>query len=198
MKAGGRPDLAWTLDRRRAYATAAAAAAALSEAPARPCGDRGLNFICEEPPCKSPACSMARDCSQFVGFPTTEVLGPAASEEEIKALIDRHGLIFIKPVFKGGIGKKGKAGLLGPRHRPEDRAGREGAALLRRAPGRQRDGQGERRDLRGRRAGRARGLLLDHRLDALPRADDDAHAHGRHGHRGARQEPGRASCRSIR
>jgi len=50
---------------------------------------------------------------EFVGFPATEVLGPAASEEQIKALIDKHGLIFIKPVFKGGIGKKGKAGLLG-------------------------------------------------------------------------------------
>ncbi len=50
---------------------------------------------------------------QFVGFPATDVLGPAASEEEIKSLIDQHGQIFIKPVFKGGIGKKGKAGLLG-------------------------------------------------------------------------------------
>ena len=50
---------------------------------------------------------------EFAGFPATEVLGPAASEEQIKALIDKHGLIFIKPVFKGGIGKKGKAGLLG-------------------------------------------------------------------------------------
>src|SRR5712664_5016055 len=50
---------------------------------------------------------------EFAGFPATEVLGPDASEEAIKALIDRHGLIFIKPVFKGGIGKKGKAGLLG-------------------------------------------------------------------------------------
>jgi succinyl-CoA synthetase beta subunit len=50
---------------------------------------------------------------QFVDFPTTEVLGPDASEEEIKALIDTHGLIFIKPVFKGGVGKKGKAGLIG-------------------------------------------------------------------------------------
>ena len=50
---------------------------------------------------------------QFVDFPTTEVLGPDASEEEIKALIDKHGLIFIKPVFKGGVGKKGKAGLIG-------------------------------------------------------------------------------------
>jgi ATP-grasp domain len=49
---------------------------------------------------------------QFVGFPTAEVLGPDASEEEIKALIDRHGSVFVKPVFKGGVGKKGKAGLL--------------------------------------------------------------------------------------
>src|ERR671912_1773057 len=50
---------------------------------------------------------------QFAGFPTSEVLGPDASEEEIRALIDRFGSIFIKPVFKGGVGKKGKAGLLG-------------------------------------------------------------------------------------
>jgi len=50
---------------------------------------------------------------QFVGFPTSEILGPDASEEEIKALIDRHGSVFVKPVFKGGVGKKGKAGLLG-------------------------------------------------------------------------------------
>jgi succinyl-CoA synthetase beta subunit len=50
---------------------------------------------------------------QFAQFPATEVLGPAASDAEIKQLIDRHGEVFIKPVFKGGIGKKGKAGLLG-------------------------------------------------------------------------------------
>src|ERR671916_2518871 len=50
---------------------------------------------------------------QFAGFPTSEVLGPDASEEEIRALIDRFGSVFIKPVFKGGVGKKGKAGLLG-------------------------------------------------------------------------------------
>jgi len=50
---------------------------------------------------------------RFVGFPTSEVLGPDASEEEIKALIDRCGQVFVKPVFKGGVGKKGKAGLLG-------------------------------------------------------------------------------------
>jgi succinyl-CoA synthetase beta subunit len=50
---------------------------------------------------------------EFAGFPSTEVLGPGASEEEIKAMLDKHGLLFVKPVFKGGIGKKGKAGLLG-------------------------------------------------------------------------------------
>ena len=48
-----------------------------------------------------------------VDFPTSEVLGPDASEDAIQALIDRHGLIFVKPVFRGGVGKKGKAGLVG-------------------------------------------------------------------------------------
>src|SRR6202008_337806 len=50
---------------------------------------------------------------QFAGFPSSEVLGPDASEDDIKALIDRHGSVFVKPVFKGGVGKKGKAGLVG-------------------------------------------------------------------------------------
>jgi succinyl-CoA synthetase beta subunit len=50
---------------------------------------------------------------QHVEFPVTEVLGTAASEREIQGLIDRHKLIFIKPIFKGGVGKKGKAGLIG-------------------------------------------------------------------------------------
>ena len=50
---------------------------------------------------------------RFVGFPTSEVLGPSASDEEIKRLLERHGEVFIKPVFRGGVGKKGKAGLVG-------------------------------------------------------------------------------------
>lgn len=50
---------------------------------------------------------------QFADFPTAEVLGADASEEQIKALIERHGSVFVKPVFKGGVGKKGKAGLIG-------------------------------------------------------------------------------------
>src|SRR5215831_16313066 len=50
---------------------------------------------------------------KFVGYPAAEVLGPAATEDEIKSLISRHGSVFVKPVFKGGVGKKGKAGLVG-------------------------------------------------------------------------------------
>ncbi|MDZ4396062.1 hypothetical protein [Cypionkella sp.] len=48
-----------------------------------------------------------------VGFPASEVLGPDATEDQIQALIDRHKLIFIKPLFRGGVGKKGEAGLIG-------------------------------------------------------------------------------------
>ncbi|EGW53537.1 ATP citrate lyase, alpha subunit [endosymbiont of Tevnia jerichonana (vent Tica)] len=40
-------------------------------------------------------------------------MGPEASDQEIKDLIDRCGEVFVKPIFKGGVGKKGKAGLLG-------------------------------------------------------------------------------------
>ena len=50
---------------------------------------------------------------QMVGFPTAEVLGPDATEDQVQGLIQRHGQVFVKPVFKGGVGKKGKAGLLG-------------------------------------------------------------------------------------
>ena len=49
----------------------------------------------------------------YVDYPTAEVLGPEATGEQIKDLIDRYGSVLIKPVFKGGIGKKGKAGLIG-------------------------------------------------------------------------------------
>ncbi|MBI5561480.1 MAG: carboxylate--amine ligase [Deltaproteobacteria bacterium] len=48
-----------------------------------------------------------------VEFPSAEVLGPEASVDEIKTLIKKCAQVFIKPVFKGGVGKKGKAGLIG-------------------------------------------------------------------------------------
>jgi len=50
---------------------------------------------------------------KYVGFPTSEVLGPETGADDIKEMIARHGEIFVKPIFKGGVGKKGKAGLLG-------------------------------------------------------------------------------------
>ena len=49
----------------------------------------------------------------IVEFPRAEVLGPEAKDQEIKDLIARCGEVFIKPNFHGGIGKKGKAGLVG-------------------------------------------------------------------------------------
>ncbi|MBI5970812.1 MAG: carboxylate--amine ligase [Deltaproteobacteria bacterium] len=48
-----------------------------------------------------------------VEFPSAEVLGPEASVDEIKDLIKKCGSVFIKPIFKGGVGKKGKSGLIG-------------------------------------------------------------------------------------
>lgn len=48
-----------------------------------------------------------------VEYPVTKILGPEASVDEIKALIKECGQVFIKPIFKGGVGKKGKAGLIG-------------------------------------------------------------------------------------
>ncbi|HEU4385247.1 MAG TPA: ATP citrate lyase citrate-binding domain-containing protein [Anaeromyxobacteraceae bacterium] len=48
----------------------------------------------------------------LVDFPVAETLGPNASDEEIQAFLDRHGKALVKPVFHGGVGRKGKAGLI--------------------------------------------------------------------------------------
>lgn len=50
---------------------------------------------------------------KYVDFPCATVLGAEASKEEIQKVIDDFGGVLVKPVFKGGIGKKGKAGLVG-------------------------------------------------------------------------------------
>ncbi|MBF0155197.1 MAG: carboxylate--amine ligase [Magnetococcales bacterium] len=50
---------------------------------------------------------------KYVGFPTAKILGPEATKEEIQAVISEFGGVLVKPIFKGGIGKKGKAGLIG-------------------------------------------------------------------------------------
>jgi len=50
---------------------------------------------------------------KLVEFPTSRVLGPEACEHKIKELIEQCGEVFVKPIFRGGVGKKGKAGLVG-------------------------------------------------------------------------------------
>jgi hypothetical protein len=67
-----------------------------------------------------------------VEYPHAEILGPEASVDQIKDLIKRCGQVFIKPIFKGGVGKKGKAGLMEGQG-PADGARGEGASLLHRA-----------------------------------------------------------------
>lgn len=54
-----------------------------------------------------------RKLLDLVEFPHSEVRGPELSVDEIKDMVKRHGEVFIKPVFKGGVGKKGKYGLIG-------------------------------------------------------------------------------------
>ncbi|PIQ96036.1 MAG: carboxylate--amine ligase [Nitrospinae bacterium CG11_big_fil_rev_8_21_14_0_20_56_8] len=54
-----------------------------------------------------------RKLLDLVEFPHSEVRGPELSVDEIKDMIKRHGEVFIKPLFKGGVGKKGKSGLIG-------------------------------------------------------------------------------------
>lgn len=125
-----------------------------------------------------------------VGFPTSEVLGPDATEDQIQALIDRHGLIFVKPLFRGGVGKKGKAGLIGrardlktalaekerlyfAEHRHGNAAAKaNGVTFEAGIPAEQ-------------------GLLRHHRRHPVPRADDDHHAPRRGGDRGPGQGRGR-------
>jgi succinyl-CoA synthetase beta subunit len=46
------------------------------------------------------------------GFPVPEVLDADATVEQIDKLIKKRGKCVVKPVFYGGVGKKGKAGLV--------------------------------------------------------------------------------------
>ena len=130
---------------------------------------------------------------KHVDFPATEVLGPGASEDEIQGLIDRHKLIFIKPLFRGGVGKKGKAGLVG-------RAGDLKTALR----------EKERLYFVEHRVGiflprptaspsrpacrPSTKCISPSRLHRIPRPDHDADAPRRHRHRGARQGRHRAGA----
>ncbi len=50
---------------------------------------------------------------KLVDFPVAESLRASASLDEVADLIERHGgKCVVKPIFLGGVGKKGKAGLI--------------------------------------------------------------------------------------
>ena len=53
-----------------------------------------------------------RKLLDLVEFSHSEVRAPELSVDDIKDMIKRHGQVFIKPLFKGGVGKKGKDGLM--------------------------------------------------------------------------------------
>jgi hypothetical protein len=116
-------------------------------------------------------------------FPSSEVLGPEASENEIHSMIERFGSIFIKPIFRGGIGKKGKSGLIG--HANDLKSALAEKERLYFASYKVGDVTYKSRGLLSR--GRFRpsmNLFFDYRFDALPCAGHDAHASWRHGDRG--------------
>lgn len=50
---------------------------------------------------------------RHVGFQCPEVLDGDVDVGELRAMLERHGEVFVKPSFRGGVGKKGKAGLVG-------------------------------------------------------------------------------------
>ena len=49
---------------------------------------------------------------RLAGFPVPEVLKSNATYEEIEQLLEKRGKVVVKPIFYGGVGKKGKAGLV--------------------------------------------------------------------------------------
>lgn len=48
----------------------------------------------------------------LVEFPYAEVVTGGANKEEIQQMLDKYGKLVVKPFFYGGVGKKGKAGLV--------------------------------------------------------------------------------------
>ncbi len=48
----------------------------------------------------------------LVEFPVADFLDGAATNDELQQFLEKHGKAVVKPVFSGGVGKKGKAGLI--------------------------------------------------------------------------------------
>src|SRR4030042_4058706 len=53
-----------------------------------------------------------KELLQHVDFPVAECLEGNVTKEELQIMLDRYGKIVVKPFFYGGVGKKGKAGLI--------------------------------------------------------------------------------------
>lgn len=49
---------------------------------------------------------------ETVDFPCAKFLLGSATKDDIQAMLDRYGKAVVKPLFYGGVGKKGKAGLV--------------------------------------------------------------------------------------
>ncbi len=49
---------------------------------------------------------------KLAGFPVPEVLKSNATYESVEKLLEKRGKVVVKPIFYGGVGKKGKAGLV--------------------------------------------------------------------------------------
>ena len=48
----------------------------------------------------------------LVEFPVAESVGGGATKEKLQQMLDAYGKLVVKPFFYGGVGKKGKAGLV--------------------------------------------------------------------------------------
>jgi succinyl-CoA synthetase beta subunit len=49
---------------------------------------------------------------QLVEFPMAEFIDGSATNQEIQQFLEKHRKLVVKPAFYGGVGKKGKAGLV--------------------------------------------------------------------------------------
>ena len=135
---------------------------------------------------------------KLVDFPTSHVLGPEACDHKIKELIATCGEVFVKPIFRGGVGKKGKSGLIG-RAKDLRTALKEKERLY----------FAEHRH--GNAVAKAEGVTFEGAVPAEHEVyvsiadstryrapDADHHPSRRHGHRGTAEGPGRRDCRSTR
>jgi succinyl-CoA synthetase beta subunit len=53
-----------------------------------------------------------RQLLELVEFPVAEIATGSATKDQIQQMLDKYGKLVVKPFFYGGVGKKGKAGLI--------------------------------------------------------------------------------------